>query len=77
MNVNATPTPEETGGPSGIGLRIPRMVVETASLRARHHEKVATWQALFVPEITRRLRLDHHPEDPRPGHRTGATDTAG
>ncbi|MFF6780087.1 TetR family transcriptional regulator [Streptomyces sp. NPDC012510] len=43
-----------------------RMLQETPSLRARHHEKQMGWQELLVPEITRRLAADpDSPEDTR------------
>ncbi len=44
-----------------------RMLQETPSLRARHHEKQRGWQTLLVPELARRLGADpDRPEDPRP-----------
>ncbi|KUO15390.1 TetR family transcriptional regulator [Streptomyces dysideae] len=45
-----------------------RMLQETPSLRARHHEKQLSWQELLVPEIARRLGVGpDRPEDTRPG----------
>ncbi|MDX3311268.1 TetR family transcriptional regulator [Streptomyces sp. NPDC054884] len=35
-----------------------RMLQETPSLRARHHEKQLGWQELLVPEVARRLGAD-------------------
>ncbi|MEX3105331.1 MULTISPECIES: TetR family transcriptional regulator [unclassified Streptomyces] len=44
-----------------------RMLQETPSLRARHHEKQRGWQTLLVPELARRLGADpDRPEDTRP-----------
>ncbi|WP_338781502.1 TetR family transcriptional regulator [Streptomyces sp. DG1A-41] len=44
-----------------------RMLQETPSLRARHHEKQLSWQELLVPEIARRLGADpDQAEDIRP-----------
>ena len=37
-------------------LRMARMLNETTSIRARHHEKTLTWHGLLVPEIARRDR---------------------
>ncbi|MFF5372762.1 TetR/AcrR family transcriptional regulator [Streptomyces sp. NPDC013187] len=43
-----------------------RMLQETPSLRARHHEKQLRWQELLVPDIARRLQASlDQPEDPR------------
>lgn len=45
-----------------------RMLQETPSLRAGHHEKQMRWQELLVPDIARRLGVSpDHPEDTRPG----------
>jgi AcrR family transcriptional regulator len=44
-----------------------RMLQETPSLRARHHEKQMEWQQLLAPEVARRLATSpDRPEDPRP-----------
>ncbi|MFI7016695.1 TetR family transcriptional regulator [Streptomyces sp. NPDC050164] len=44
-----------------------RMLQETPSLRAGHHEKQRSWQELLVPEIARRLGVSpDRPEDTRP-----------
>ncbi|WP_200307945.1 TetR family transcriptional regulator [Streptomyces adelaidensis] len=44
-----------------------RMLQQTPSLRARHHEKQLQWQELLVPEVARRLATSPDlPEDPRP-----------
>ncbi|MGW1270015.1 TetR family transcriptional regulator [Streptomyces sp. NPDC002491] len=43
-----------------------RMLQETPSLRARHHEKQMSWQELLAPEVARRLEADpDQPEDTR------------
>ncbi|MDX5567525.1 TetR family transcriptional regulator [Streptomyces sp. ID05-04B] len=43
-----------------------RMLQETPSLRARHHEKQLSWKKLLVPEVARRLGADpDRPEDTR------------
>lgn len=47
-------------------LRMARMILDTPSLRARHYEKIMTWQALLVPEVARRLHLPAAARDPRP-----------
>jgi AcrR family transcriptional regulator len=47
-------------------LRFARMFVETPSLKARHHEKTAAWQALLIPEIARRIGASDPVADPRP-----------
>ncbi|KMS66782.1 TetR family transcriptional regulator [Streptomyces viridochromogenes] len=50
-----------------------RMLQETPSLRARHHEKQLSWQELLVPEIARRLGADpDQAEDIRPSALTAA-----
>lgn len=47
-------------------LGFARMLSDTPSLRARHWEKVFSWQNLLVPEIARRLGADPTAaEDPR------------
>ncbi len=43
-----------------------RMFTETPTLRARHYEKTMTWQAMLIPEVTRRLGIDESSHDPRP-----------
>ncbi|MBE8519314.1 TetR family transcriptional regulator [Amycolatopsis sp. H6(2020)] len=44
-----------------------RMLYDTPSLRARHHEKQLSWQNLLVPEIARRLGAEPAlSEDPGP-----------
>ncbi|WP_232027046.1 TetR family transcriptional regulator [Streptomyces lincolnensis] len=44
-----------------------RMLQETPSLRARHHEKQLGWQELLVPEVAARLGADpDQAEDTRP-----------
>jgi AcrR family transcriptional regulator len=43
-----------------------RMLAETPSLKARHQEKQARWQDLFLPEIAVRLGISDDPGDPRP-----------
>ncbi|MDX3115896.1 TetR family transcriptional regulator [Streptomyces scabiei] len=44
-----------------------RMLQETPSLRARHHEKQMGWHTLLVPEVARRLDADADRfEDTRP-----------
>ena len=45
--------------------RIPRMLVETPSLRARHLEKQLQWQELLVPNIEQRLPAPDHLPDAR------------
>lgn len=45
--------------------RIPRMLVETPALRARHLEKQLHWQELLVPDIQRRLGPATHLPDAR------------
>jgi AcrR family transcriptional regulator len=46
-------------------LRLARMFAEVPSLQARHLERQASWQALLVPEVARRLGTDHDEADPR------------
>jgi AcrR family transcriptional regulator len=47
-------------------LGLGRMLQETPSLKARHQEKQACWQDLFIPEIATRLGIPDDPHDPRP-----------
>ncbi|MGP4052197.1 acyl-CoA-like ligand-binding transcription factor [Streptomyces sp. 2A115] len=53
-------SPEQT-------LRYVRMLQETPSLRARHHEKQLQWRELRVPEVARRLATSpDRPKDSGP-----------
>jgi AcrR family transcriptional regulator len=53
-------------GKSAPSRALGRMLVETPSLKARHQEKQARWQDLFLPEIAVRLGISDDPCDPRP-----------
>ncbi|HEY3339892.1 MAG TPA: TetR/AcrR family transcriptional regulator [Propionicimonas sp.] len=43
----------------GVTLKIARMMYGTPSLRSRSIEKHLHWQSLLVPDIRRRLGIDH------------------
>lgn len=53
-------------GKSAPERALGRMLESTPSLKARHQEKQARWQDLFIPEIASRLGVSADPHDPRP-----------